>query len=441
MAVHLNPTFAILIAISSCFAVPVWAQANQCAGAPVFLSSTDDAYKYLEDEQRVIYSGNPDEADPFSREELSHPGQIKSWEDLVRRLEKIGCDSSGANCIGDPASAISIRHFLDCEPLPTHFESPLTLYMLHLHMEPLEAVRRAEYPGTEAIRFGTLPTGLVDAVTLKVPKTNKNLVIVDRDIFEFTGAFAKSVAAAIPIVTTPAGDGYSASKEAIRKRLRENPEIVSDFVKALVLQVKSGTPAGVDEVALDEPHVRLYRLLLDGMDAFIVGHEEAHALLHHTDEGKRELRFGGVTLSLENVPNVSQKPSPKERTLVIFEHTKLQELDADALSLRLYVKNQKTYDNPYALALDITGADIFFGVAALVDEYAHKYGGYAMTDNAHPSAQERISAIDRVYKDIADQSPKLHGMPDCRTLTRAALAVLVEQADPIIRAELQKSKP
>jgi hypothetical protein len=413
------------------------ARANNCSGTLVYLSSKDKTYGYLEAKQRQIYQTNPDLVDPFSREELSKPSEVKSWDDLVKRLEKVGCSDAGTNCVGDPALAASIRQFIDCQPLPTRFESPLAFYLIHLHMKPLEEVRQAEYPETEEVRFGTLPTGTVDAETVKVPETGKNLVIVNRDIFEFTGVFSKSVAAAVPILPSEHGTGFSSSTEKIHQRLRENPEIVTDFVEAMLLLVRSGTPAGASEVALDDNHSRLYGRLLDGMDSFIVAHETAHAILHHTDGQLRSLRLGGMTLSSGNYV-APRNQSHKNDTITVLDHTKAQEFAADDLGLRLYVKTFRSDDNWVDLTIAAAGADMFFGIVDLADRYARQYGGYIMTDSSHPSALERSSALDNVYRDIATRTPKSNGLRDFRTVTRASFAVLAQEADPLIRAALVK---
>jgi hypothetical protein len=58
---------------------------EECAGQITYRSDTDDAYKYLENQQRQIYTQNPHLTDPFLREELKSPRSVANFAELRRR--------------------------------------------------------------------------------------------------------------------------------------------------------------------------------------------------------------------------------------------------------------------------------------------------------------------------------------------------------------------
>jgi hypothetical protein len=96
-----------------------------CSGQIKYLSDTEGAYKYLEDQQRQIYTENPGLTDPYSREELNNPRAVANFAELKKRALKACPDLSKRNtCALDPDLVDKLMATLPCLSLPTRFESP-----------------------------------------------------------------------------------------------------------------------------------------------------------------------------------------------------------------------------------------------------------------------------------------------------------------------------
>jgi hypothetical protein len=402
-----------------------------CA-TPVYLSINSPAYSYLERRQHDIYEANPSFVDPFSRDALNTPDARRVLTEVDERLEQAGCDSQGQNCLGDPELNSDIDQQIRCGPLPTRFESPLTHLLLRLVMSQIDPILNRMYPQRPEIAFGTLPTGNIDAQALHIPDSTAHLVLLNRDVFQFTGAFSKSVTNAIPIDVEGGYVALSMDRNRIRERLRANPQIVRDFAEAVVLLVLRGSPSGANEVFLDAR-------LVGGLDTFVVTHEISHILLNHTGRSLTVYFAGGRALS-EAPPPPTTGRGPEASSLSILERNREQELAADALGFQLLVEAYRERGDEGLLDLGVAaaGADVFFGVVELADRYAREVGGNAMSGAAHPTAQQRSAALDRVYAGLATRNTGLGRLPDFRPIFRASLAVLSEEADPIIRAVLRR---
>lgn len=409
-----------------------------CPVEPVYLSASMPAYTYLERRQRDIYEANPSLTDPLSRAELTQPAAIRTWEALARRLEQAGCDEAGQNCLGDPSLSAEILREITCGTLSTRFESPLTFYLLRMTLTEVDEVRSRLYPSTAPIMFGTLPTGNIDAQALRVPDTTDEMVLLNRDVYYFTGAFSKSVANAIPITTEGDYVALSAERESIRARLRQNPQIVRDFAEAIVLLVLRGSPRGANEAFLDDDHNRLHARLVGGLDVFIVAHEAGHIALRHTGRARTLFLAGGRVSDAHTAQPAT--PSPGS-SLTVVERSRAQELAADALGFRFVLESyrRRGEDGLLDLAIAGAGADIFFGIVELADRYAGEFGQFGISGAAHPPAQQRSAALDAVYREMIAADPALRDLPDFRPMFRASLAVLSEESEPMIRAALRQA--
>src|SRR5258708_6040769 len=136
-------------------------------------------------------------------------------------------------------------------------------------------------------RFGSLPTGTFDAQAILPPGSKVPLVILNRDIFFFTGALSKAIADSIPI-TTGKTVGLDYSETGIRERLRNHSYIVNNFADAMSRLVQEGSSAGAIEVTLDEDHNHLHARLVTAMDSFLISHEQAHVILGHVSDWSLE---------------------------------------------------------------------------------------------------------------------------------------------------------
>lgn len=407
-----------------------------CPAEPVYLSDSMP-YSYLERRQRDIYTSNPSLTDPLSRAELTQPEAIRSWEALSRRLEQAGCDEAGENCLGDPNLSADILRQITCGTLSTRFESPLTFYLLRITLAGVDEARARLYPASPPIMFGTLPTGNIDAQALRVPDSTADLVLLNRDIYYFTGAFSKSVVNAIPITIEGGYVALSADRDSIRARLRQNPQIVRDFAEAMVLLVLRGSPRGANETFLDDNHNRLYARLVSALDTFIVAHEVAHVALRHTGRDRTLFLAGG---RVSSAATAGQAAEPPGTSLTVIERNRAQELAADALGFRFMLESYRRSSEDRLLDFTIAaaGVHVFFGIVELADRYADEFGQFGITGAAHPPAHERSAALDAAYREQVAADPSLRDLPDFRPMFRESLAVLSEEAQPMIRGALRE---
>src|SRR5260370_27418372 len=126
------------------------------------------------------------------------------------------------------------------------------------------------------------------------PKTDRPILILNRDSCFFTGAFSKSISDAIPIGVDSGEVVLRYSPEAIAQRLKDHPYIVRNFADAMSHMVRVGSSKGAAEVTLDANHNRLHARLVSAMDMFIIAHEDAHVILGHVGKDSLSFAFQGA---------------------------------------------------------------------------------------------------------------------------------------------------
>lgn len=414
-----------------------------------FQSDTDNAYKYLEDQQRQIYTQNPQLTDPYSREELNQPRSLASFAELKARALKACPDPSlRAKCALDPDVADRITKALVCLTLPTRFESPLFVFAIDLYTEGLDKVRISHFPESSVTRFGSLPTGTFDAQAI-LPRGGKMpLVILNRDIFFFTGALSKAIADSIPIAEgTSVNLDYS--ETGIRRRLRDHPYIVQNFADAMSRLVREGSSAGAIEVTLDEIHNHIHARLVTGMDRFLISHEEAHVILQHVSDQSVEFHLAG-SRSKGTSAHEAKHPATKKHILSLTPNnstaepsttlkaalrTREQEIQADALGFKLMIWSEEEGGDPIGVMVAAAAPHMVFRVLDAANAYGSEAGGWTFSDANHPSAADRIKALSPVFDEVAKTSEPLREV-DFRIPLDAAFNVLLAEADPQIRKNL-----
>lgn len=392
----------------------------------------NNPYGYLEALQREIYEAFPDVVDPFSRMELNKPRFTDTWGKLSETLAKQGCDENGQNCVGDAQLFRTLLDQIKCKPLPTRFESPLFTLAINMYMGQLTLIQQRHYPSARIARFGSLPTGTIDAQAVLPPGADSPIIILNRDVFHFTGAFSKAISDAIPIRVERGGVAIDHSEEAITRRLRENPHIVQNFADAMSRLVLSGSSKGAREVLLDANHNRLHARLVTAMDLFVVAHEKAHVTLNHVSASAATFRMMGAGSSATG----PDKPTPKlDAGVPVQARSRQQELDADSLGFSLMVKaiDEKGSRNPVDLMVGVAAPHMIFRIMDAASTYSHAARGHSLSDSQHPSAAERVKALERVYDELARPNGPLNDLPDFRQAFDASLITLLKMADPLIR--------
>jgi hypothetical protein len=417
-----------------------------CPEQVTYLSATDKGYQYLEARQHAIYERNPNYQDPFSRQMLASPKTAITFAELSETLSHQGCDAQGKNCLGDPKIFAGILEQLRCAPLPTRFESPYFRVFINLYDQAFDASIKRRYPNAQPVRTGSLPTGTIDAQAIKPLGIDSPIVILNRDLFFFTGAFSKAVCNAIPIIDFKGEVGFDDKPAHIAERLRQVPVIADDFADAVSRMVKKGNTTGAHEVLLDADHNRLHARLVSSMDMFIMLHERAHVLLGHTASGALKYNFTGSTPHSARLHSRAKiracEAAPEDTTLTLLRHSREDELAADALAFKLLIETRgggRADRNPVDLMIAAAAADVVFGIIDAADNYNRSTNGTSFTDAAHPSAADRRAALDSVQKELRATGGPLNGVPDFREVFDASLAALLLQTDPAIRKALRPS--
>ena len=461
--------YIVLILLASLSMLPAGATANSlqkkpipqkdpCSGQIKYQSDVDSAYKYLEDVQRQIYTENPDLTDPYSREELNSPRAVASFADLKKRALKACPDpSKRETCALDPIAVDALMSTLPCLTLPTRFESPLFFYGISIYMSELTKVRASRFPTSSAARFGSLPTGTINAQAILPRDSRDPLVILNRDIFFFTGALSKSISDAIPISKDEVVK-LDHSEEGIRKRLHDNPYIVANFADAMSRIVVAGSSFGANEATLDEDHNHIHARLVSAMDMFIIAHEEAHVILGHVSDKSAAFHLAGNAQNKRALPRMPapQRSNSKENlqqsrkqvndtatTLKTQLRTQKQELEADALGFKLLMWSERNGDDPVGEMMAAAAPHLVFRILDAVDTYGREVGGWGFSDANHPPAADRVNALSPVFDEIAKENELLRQV-DFRTPFGVALKVLLTEADTQIRQNLglpPKSRP
>lgn len=427
------------------------AQETQCSAQINYMSDTDSAYKYLEEEQRKIYQENPDVVDRFAREELSNPRSVRSFAELKKRALKACPDKSKRDtCALDPDMVDRLISKLPCLSLPTRFESPLFFSLINLYSKQLEILRTSRFPASSTPRFGSLPTGTIDAQAIFPPGTDAPLIILNRDLFFFTGALSKSISDAIPISE---GDAVRIdySEEGIRKRLRDHPYIVVNFADAISRIVRGGSSSGAREITLDEAHNHLHARLVTAMDMFVISHEEAHVILGHVSNEFIAFHLAGINGAGKNQSNripESQESKDKGKaqygthhaniaadTLMAQVRTRTQELEADTLGFKLLMWDKKNGNDPIGQMIAAAAPHVVFRIMDAVDAYSREAGGWVFGDINHPVAEDRIATLAHVLDELTKENDLLR-QADFRIPFDEALRVLLVEADSLIRQNL-----
>jgi hypothetical protein len=443
--------FALLCVLSTlsswAFAADKSAGDTLCAGQITYQSDKDDAYKYLEDQQRQIYTQNPQLTDPYSREEVSKPRSVATMADLrARALKTCPEPSLHGQCAFSPDVIDRLIKQLACVPLPTRFESPLFVSFINLYSSVLDKVRDSHFPGSQVTRFGSLPTGTLDAQAIIPPGSKVPLVILNRDLFFFTGALSKAIADSLPITMgQPVHLDYS--ELGIRRRLRDNPHIVHNFADAMSRLVREGSSAGAIEVLLDDAHNHIHARMVAAMDQFLMSHEEAHVILGHVSDQSVEFRLAGSHsngMSVQTArpaPSKALSPPPKgpadgpPTTLKAELRTRDQEFQADALGFKLMIWCEEAEGNPLSEMIAAAAPHMVFRVLDAANAYGSEAGGWTFSDANHPTAADRIKALSPVFDEVAKTSEPL-SESDFRIPFDVAFRALLEEADPQIRQNL-----
>jgi hypothetical protein len=184
------------------------------------------------------------------------------------------------------------------------------------------------YGALPNICFGTIPGGGLDSYTFKVAGTDEYAVVVPDGLFSFANLLTKVVVLLQPLTASPSGLIYGAMASIEQFSLAQHPYIVfrhGDLMRAFFL---NGEPREALPYRRAVAYQERFAYLLVGFELFVLAHEVAHVLLRHFESDVNGER---------------------------------QELDADALALRIVIQYFKLEGVDFPMARASLCAMLFLG--------------------------------------------------------------------------------
>jgi hypothetical protein len=242
-----------------------------------------------------------------------------------------------------------LKEILDNDNLPTVYEDPAQYYILLNLFEKIEM--SAEEISSNLPRrpvVGTLPSGEVNAMAIKVPDSDDFLLVFEDQIFTFANLIAKVVAQSIPFEIKDNVISFSMGKEEVNNYFKNNSIAFERFKELIYAYLFYGEPTAAPQYFLEGIPMHLADRLRTSLELFIVGHEYSHIILGHVQESK----------------TMVNKAKRIEFNEIIFNWD--QEFSADVLGLRLMLGcmlKEGSINLP-----SFVGADLFFGSLDVIEK-------------------------------------------------------------------------
>ncbi|MGW6530284.1 hypothetical protein [Streptomyces venezuelae] len=149
--------------------------------------------------------------------------------------------------------------------------------------------------------LGSLATGEINAVTLRVPGSSEHIVLFEDELPTYLLLFSKAVAYALP----KAGDGQTAfarSQDRVRDIVENSPEALLRFREVVLAYLLHGSPNRAPQYFAPSRINHTAVHLLHAMECFVLGHEYGHIAAGHLSEkvGRRRL-LGDEDLEFDEV--------------------------------------------------------------------------------------------------------------------------------------------
>jgi hypothetical protein len=273
--------------------------------------------------------------------------------------------------------------------LPTPYEDP-SLYPMLLEMaDTLEASVNARSPLLQSYPLiGTVPSGLINAKAVILPKTNDYLILFEQGLFRFVGHMAKLVSEALPPLAR-AGTSWKFTQPINPYSILENnTRIANRFAEVLYAYVVLGDPMQVEEYSLATGNKATYGMLLRCSEFFILGHEYSHIILKHLTRAKRMPTDFGGELAEE------------------IQRNWQDEYDADQVGVSIMGSVMR--DTHVDLDLSYWGAEFFFVAMEILDKCISLLATGAEAGDevspSHPPFAERRSNLRKVIRDAVSDT-------------------------------------
>ncbi|OYD64403.1 UNVERIFIED_ORG: hypothetical protein BDU10_7011 [Burkholderia sp. CF145] len=230
--------------------------------------------------------------------------------------------------------------------------------------------------------FGSLPTGRVNGVALRVPDSDQLIVLLEDGLFGFANLTAKAVSRVFPLKGE--GDGrltFSVGESDWKKEFAARPDVVERFVELLLAYLIGGHPHAARPYLPEPKYEGITSLLRDSMELFVLSHEYGHCISGHLDMGQtKKAMLGG-----------------EETDEVLTSWNQEIEADVAGLGIMLAVMRKRGFD----LSLSFWGVDFFFGCIEIVERAVSilRTGRAEVPiSSTHPPTELRREMMHRVLK-------------------------------------------
>jgi hypothetical protein len=338
------------------------------------------ASEYLEKKQREYYK---DFRDPEEIKTERYQKYSKAIEEQKKQL------------YGMPGMRHMIDRYglppLEDIDLPTVFESPVMYPILQdLSKEIEDSIRETPiYDGeTRSILpklplIGTIPSGRVNAMAIKVPNAVEYIVAFEDQFTIFAHLVAQVIAQSLPLKVTNGGVEPIMDFKEIDNHLSNHPEAAQRLKELFFAYLFMGAPGHAPSYLLDEPFYSLTSVFRDSMELFVMGHEYSHLILNHVNGSKSEKRHKGNIEFFE----------------ICFKW--VAEFSADELGMTLAMTSMKK-KKYLSLVLSYAGIDLFFSIMDILEKSISivKNCSVNVDSDTHPPILQRRETIRKMLTKI-----------------------------------------
>lgn len=267
-----------------------------------------------------------------------------------------------------------IKSLMQKNDLPTIYEDRGLYTILFNFIEEIElAAKDLSFDLPMRPLTGTLPSGKVNAMAIKVPDNNEFILVFERELFTFANLIAKIVAQSVPLTEEDNGGlGFSVRKEEVNNYLKSHQEVSNRFNELILAYILHGLPSAAPPYLLDKNPMVLTNVFRNSLELFVVGHEYSHILLGHVQNGR---------MMMNNIQDL-------EVNEIIFNWENEHQADMLGLILMLNCMKKRGFD----LAISYAGADIFFSSVDIIEKSVSilKTGSEInIRNHTHPPSSQR----------------------------------------------------
>lgn len=227
--------------------------------------------------------------------------------------------------------------------------------------------------------LGTLETGRVNGLVIRVPNSTYKLLLIESGLFTFANLICKSYMQIFDFDNQKGNSEISLNFK--RPRIKSNHNFKRRYLDAVLSYVVNGNPNSAEPYLLEEPKYSFASTIRDGFELFIISHELGHLIEEHLD---KEPTFDSL------FENFNIEDEDVEGILTDW----MQEIQADIIGARIVqsVFEKRNYD-PSIAYLSI---EIFFGSIEILERVISILRDGNISENiskSHPPFELRRKAL------------------------------------------------